>query len=148
MIEEAIKQGKPFKLESERLLVNLMFTSKWMSNQAKDFFSSFDITNKQYNILRILKGAGEPISTAVIRERMIDKMSDASRIVDRLEKKDLVKKVSCPQDHRKVDVSLTKQGFKMLDLIKPKLEKWQKNAVKLSTEEAWQLNNLLDKLRQ
>lgn len=147
-IEEAIKQKKPFKSETARVLVNLMFTSKWMDNKGKEFFATFDITNKQYNILRILKGADGPISTAEIRERMIDRMSDASRIVDRLEKKELVKKVSCPKDQRKVDVTLSDLGHQKLKKIKPKLEAWQEGSIQLTSKEASQLNKLLDKLRE
>ena len=147
-IEKAILQKQPFKNETERLMVNLMFTVNWLSTQQKQFFSEFGLTGKQYNILLILKGAEGPISTAVIRKRMIDKMSDASRIVDRLEKKAFIKKVVSTVDQRKVDVSLTEVGTKTLEKINPKLESFQRDVTCLSTKETILLNELLDKMRE
>ncbi len=77
-------------------------------------FEPFDITQQQFNILRILRGAGQPLSTLQIRQRMLDKMSDTSRIVDRLVKKGMVKKTICREDRRLVDILLTDKGKEII----------------------------------
>ena len=107
----------------------------------------YDITPQQFNILRILRGAGKPISTLQIRQRMLDKMSDTSRIVDRLIKKELVKKVVCEGDRRLVDVSISDNGLQLLDridLLQDEMDAVFKN---LTDDEVIMLNTLLDKIR-
>ena len=81
-LEEAIKQSKPFESDYQRAMVNLIFTTNCVSAEMKDFFKEYNVTTKQYNILRILSGAQKPVSIAFIRERLLDKLSDVSRIVD------------------------------------------------------------------
>jgi len=103
-IEKDIQQSK-FRNEYHKTVVNLIFTYNWITEKTKQFFDKGDITSQQYNILRILRGAGKPLSTLQIRQRMLDKMSDTSRIVDRLVKKELVQKVVCKTDRRLVDVA-------------------------------------------
>ena len=98
-------------------------------------------------MLRILKGAEKPISTAIIRDRLIDKMSDASRVVDRLEKKELVTKHTCPSDKRLVDIALTKEGELLLLEIAKKENQLGDVLKNLSEKEVITLSNLLDKLR-
>ena len=102
---------------------------------------------KQYNILRILKGAGKPISTQLIRERMIDRMSDISRIVDRMVDKEIVSKCTNGADKRLVDISLTEKGMSLLEEINVTQELHENILDKLSIEDAKQLNTLLDKIR-
>jgi DNA-binding MarR family transcriptional regulator len=87
-IDKEINQQK-FRNEYQKSEINLIYTYNWMNEQMKCIFDKFDITSQQFNILRILRGAGEPLSTLQIRQRMLDKMSDTSRIVDRLIKKEL-----------------------------------------------------------
>lgn len=147
-IEKVINQTKPFASEYEKLIVNMVYTNIWLLNSQKEFFTAFGLTGKQYNILRILRGAGEPISTSVIRARMLEKMSDTSRIVDRLEKKKLVTKTFCAQDNRKVDVALTKEATLLLKKIDKFMVKWQANFSNLTKKEANQLSDLLDKMRK
>lgn len=147
-IIQAIGQKKPFKNSHEKVIVNLVYTGAWLRNLHKKHFAEFDLTMQQFNILRILRGAAEPISTAVIRERMLDKMSDASRIVDRLEKKDFVIKTTCESDQRKVDVGLTEKAIKVLKAIDKKNDGWFKENIGLTKKEADQLSDLLDKLRK
>ena len=97
-------------------MINLLFTYGWAIEKIKNFLSQEDITHQQYNILRILRGSHpKPLSTLQIRERMLDKMSDTSRIVDRLVLKELVEKRICLKDKRLVDVTITEKG---LDLLK------------------------------
>lgn len=146
-IEQEIYQQQPFKSAYQKLMVNIMFSHNWLSGKQKTFFKDYDITLKQYNILRILRGAGQPISTLTIRERMLDKMSDASRIVDRLEKKKLVIKSICKIDNRKVDVSLTNISEKLLAEIDANINKLENEFNNLDHKEALQLSHLLDKMR-
>ncbi len=145
-IENDINQRK-FRNEFQKASINLIYTYNWANEQAKQFFEQHEITPQQFNILRILRGAGEPLSTLQIRQRMLDKMSDTSRIVDRLIIKALVKKVVCKSDRRLVDVTITEKGLKLLekmDLHQDELDGIFKN---LSEEEASTLNKLLDKVR-
>ena len=145
-IENDISQSK-FRNEYQKGVINLIFTYNWMNEKMKGLFDKEKITAQQFNILRILRGAGKPLSTLQIRQRMLDKMSDTSRIVDRLILKDLVKKNTCPSDKRLVDVSITDKGKKLLE----KLDKYENemDAVfgNLTITEAKTLNSLLDKIR-
>ena len=90
-IDTEIKQAT-FRNKQNKAMVNIMFTHAWMVDHIKNFVKSENITPQQYNILRILRGAGEPLSTLQLRERMLDKMSDTSRIVERMVSKGLVQK--------------------------------------------------------
>lgn len=107
----------------------------------------YDITSQQFNILRILRGAGTPLSTLQIRQRMLDKMSDTSRIVDRLVKKNLVKKNVCKSDKRLVDVIISDKGKKLLEEIDSKNTEMDQILQNLSDAEAKKLNLLLDRIR-
>lgn len=145
-IERDIQQPK-FRNEYHKTVVNLIFTYNWITEKTKQFFEKGDITSQQYNILRILRGAGKPLSTLQIRQRMLDKMSDTSRIVDRLVKKDLVQKVICKTDRRLVDVTITDTGLQLLEQLDSYNEQMDLMLGKLSEEEAKMLNQLLDKIR-
>ncbi len=146
-IEKDINQRK-FKSEYQKAIVNLIYTYNWVTEKLKKVFDKEDITMQQFNILRILRGSDKPLSTLQIRERMLDKMSDTSRIVDRLVLKGLVKKTVCESDKRLVDITITNKGKKMLeelDVFEPDFEKIISS---LSEEEAKVFNGLLDKIRQ
>jgi DNA-binding MarR family transcriptional regulator len=145
-IEKDIQQPK-FRNEYHKTVVNLIFTYNWITEKTKQFFEKGDITSQQYNILRILRGAGKPLSTLQIRQRMLDKMSDTSRIVDRLVKKELVQKVICKTDRRLVDVTITDTGMQLLDRLDSYNEQMDSMLGNLSEEEAKMLNQLLDKIR-
>jgi DNA-binding MarR family transcriptional regulator len=145
-LEEDINQ-RVFRTEYQKSILNLIFTFNWMNERVNRFFEPFDITQQQFNILRILRGAGQPLSTLQIRQRMLDKMSDTSRIVDRLVKKGMVKKTVCREDRRLVDVLLTDKGKKLLQTMDGLNEKMESIFKYLSVEEAKQLNFLLDKIR-
>ncbi len=147
-LEEAIQQKTPFRSPWQRLTVNLLYTNNWLLGIQRDMFKSFDITLQQFNVLRILRGAyPEPISTSDIRSRMLDKMSDVSRIVDRLVKKDLLSRRTCKSDKRLVDVLITDQGLELLSQMDKVQEEMDKVLGGLTPDEADQLNFLLDKLR-
>ena len=146
-IEKDIHQVK-FKNSKQKAMINLLYTYGWVMEQIKDFLSREDITHQQYNILRILRGSfPEPLSTLQIRERMLDKMSDTSRIVDRLVAKGLVKKVVCSKDKRLVDVTITEKGQKLLKSLDASANHMEESMRHLSEKEAEHLSTLLDKIR-
>jgi DNA-binding MarR family transcriptional regulator len=145
-LESDIQQSK-FRNEYQKLAINLIYTYNWMSEKTKKFFESEDITPQQYNILRILRGSGKPLSTLQIRQRMLDKMSDTSRIVDRLVKKEFVKKVICKSDRRLVDVSISDKGMELLNKLEQFNDEMDTVLSNISVEEATALNHLLDKIR-
>jgi DNA-binding MarR family transcriptional regulator len=146
-LEKDINQSK-FNSEHQKVMVNIIYTANWMQEQLKAFFDKEDITAQQFNILRILRGAGEPISTLQIRQRMLDKMSDTSRIVDRLVIKGLVKKTTCPTDKRLVDVSITLKGKKVLEKIDTSQNKMDGICINLTDTDTKTINSLLDKIRE
>jgi len=145
-IEKDISQAK-FRSEYQKATINLIYTFNWMSERLKAMLDQYDITPQQFNILRILRGAGKPISTLQIRQRMLDKMSDTSRIVDRLVKKELVQKVICKTDRRLVDVTISDTGLQLLDRLDSYNEEMDALLGSVNEEEAKMLNHLLDKIR-
>ncbi|MBK7558251.1 MAG: MarR family transcriptional regulator [Ferruginibacter sp.] len=145
-LEKDISQ-KTFRNDYQKGIINLIYTYNWMNEKMKSVFDKEGITGQQYNILRILRGAGKPISTLQIRERMLDKMSDTSRIVDRLVIKELAQKNTCKNDKRLVDVSITLKGKKLLEKIDRYENDMDAIFGNLSAAEAKTLNTLLDKIR-
>jgi MarR family transcriptional regulator, 2-MHQ and catechol-resistance regulon repressor len=146
-LESTIKQSK-FRNEYQKVNINLLVTYNWMIERMRTFFDSADLTMQQYNVLRILRGSHpQPLSTLQIRDRMIDKMSDVSRIVDRLIKKELVMKVTCQNDKRLVDVNVTEKGIALLKKLDRRMNNLEASLQNITMEEATQLNALLDKLR-
>lgn len=145
-IENEIKQNK-FINDYHKAIVNLVFTYNWTTERLKAILLREKITMQQFNILRILRGSGKALSTQVIRDRMLDKMSDTSRIVDRLLEKKLVTKKTSKIDKRLVDISITSKGLTVLSAIDRYEGEFEKIFGALSPKEARQLNNLLDKAR-
>jgi DNA-binding MarR family transcriptional regulator len=145
-IEKDIQQ-QSFRNDYQKAAVNILFSASWLNERIKQFFGSEDITSQQYNILRILRGAQTPMSTLQIRERMLDKMSDTSRIVERLLKKELVEKWVCATDKRLVDVVISKKGLALLEKLDNKNSELDAMLKALSPAEAKTLNSLLDKMR-
>ena len=146
-IEEEIKQKRSFNSLQEKALVNIMYTHSWIIERMRVFFKTYGITNKQYNILRILKGADEPLSTSQIRHRMLDKMSDTTRLIDRMITKGWVKKSVSEIDRRLVDIMITDEGLDLLDQIRGIEVKAEEIFSNLSEEEIQKLSHLLDKVR-
>ena len=146
-IDQDIRQAK-FRNEHQKASVNLLYTYGWMVERTKELFLSEDITPQQFNILRILRGSHpQPLSTLQIRERMLDKMSDTSRIVDRLITKGLVKKGTCKADRRLVDVMISDKGKKMLERLDQRQDELDNIIGNLTEKEAATLSELLDKIR-
>jgi DNA-binding MarR family transcriptional regulator len=147
-LEKEIQQKK-FRNEYQKAVVNLLYTVGWIKDRNRNIFDSEDITAQQFNILRILRGSHpQPLSTQAIRERMLEKMSDTSRIVDRLIVKGLVKKVTCKTDRRLVDIQITEKGKKLLERVDQREDEMDKVINGLNEKEAALLNSLLDKIRQ
>ena len=147
-LEEEIKQSK-FKDEFHKLGVNIIYSASWMSAKHLQVLKTFNLSTQQFNILRILKGRHpEPATVKLLTERMIDKMSNASRLVEKLKQKGLVERTSCPEDRRRVDIAITKKGAKVIEQASKILEGEIENTLSVLTKkEAKQLNDLLDKMR-
>ena len=147
-LAEEIKQTK-FKNKHEEAGINILYTNNWIEDKLRCTFSCEDLTPQQFNVLRILRGSHpEPLSTLQIRERMIDKMSDTSRIVDRLRKKELVCKNTCANDKRLVDVCISEKGLETLARMDKKIDDWDRILKNLTATEAETLSLLLDKIRE
>lgn len=146
-LEDAIKQTA-FKTEEERLVINLIYTSGWLSSEQNRFFKRFGISSQQYNVLRILRGQyPNPASVGLIQERMLDKMSNASRLIEKLKQKKLVKRSECSKDRRQVDVLITEDGLKLLEEVDQVNGEMHSICNTLNQAEKKKLNELLDKLR-
>ncbi|TVP52110.1 MAG: MarR family transcriptional regulator [Mongoliibacter sp.] len=147
-IEEAIQQ-KPFKDIYNKAVVNLLYTQSYVVSKQSSLFKPFGLSPEQYNVLRILKGQnGNPITVSSIQERMLNKMSNASRLVEKLKQKGLILREECPRDRRQVDVVITEEGTQVLKQLEEKIYKLNRELISLDEEEIELLNNLLDKLRE
>ena len=146
-LEDEIHQKK-FNIEAHKLTINLLYTSNWLNSKHAECFKNMDIPVQQYNVLRILRGQyPKPSSVKLVKERMLDKMSDASRIIDKLKLKKLVVRTECPEDRRSVDILITDKGLGLLKSLDD-MDKMPKELFKnLSSSEIKNLNTLLDKLR-
>jgi MarR family transcriptional regulator, 2-MHQ and catechol-resistance regulon repressor len=146
-LDQDILQTK-FRNEHQKATLNILYTCNWITERTKELFASEDITPQQFNILRILRGSHpRPLSTLQIRERMLDKMSDTSRIVDRLIMKGLAKKGVCKDDRRLVDVMITDKGRKLLERLDVRQDEMDNIIGNISRKEAALLSELLDKIR-
>lgn len=146
-LEDEIKQKK-FASELHKLTINLIYTSNWITQFVEKLFKEKGITGQQFNILRILRGQHpKPASVNLVRERMLDKMSDVSRLVERLRVKGLVSRKECESDRRMADVLITKKGLDLLADFDKMQKKMDDPLSNLSEKEAKIVNDLLDKLR-
>ena len=146
-IEDEIKQPH-FRDEHQKAYINLVYTAGWLQLRQAAAFKPFGLTLPQFNILRILRGQHPlPATVALLIDRMLDKTSNASRIVDRLEEKQLVTRTVCPANRRAVDIRITKAGLNLLTHIEESGVFDTNSINQLSEAETRQLNALLDKLR-
>lgn len=138
-----------FRNESQKAILNILFTGYFINDQMNDLFKKHDITRQQYNVLRILRGQYPGhASVNLIKERMMDKMSDASRIVERLRVKELVNRKSAENDKRAVEVTITQAGLQILAEMQGPVDDMEKLLDPLTPEETRQLNELLDRIRE
>jgi DNA-binding MarR family transcriptional regulator len=135
-----------YKNEHQKAIVSILWAYNWVIEKLRYIYEEEDLTLQQYNILRILLASPVPLSTLQIREQMLDKMSDTSRIVDRLVIKKLVKKVPCKADKRLVDITITNKAVKVIEKLAKKEENMQEILQALSTNEAKTLHKLLNKI--
>ncbi|MEO6150150.1 MAG: MarR family transcriptional regulator [Mucilaginibacter sp.] len=146
-IEEEIKSNK-FEDNYQKAVINVNYTYGWLSNFFRCHFEKNNLTTQQFNILRILRGQyPKPATINLLKERMIDKMSDASRIVDRLVQKGLVTRCTNSRDRRAVDIVISDEGLKILAIMDAEFKTREVLKNHLTEEEAGQLSDLLDKLR-
>ncbi len=135
-----------FPSEKVKAFINIKYTANWINSQENELFKPFGISPQQFNILRILKGAGKAIKVQEIKDRMIERAPNATRLMDKLCAKELIERIPCPDDRRVVHIAITDNGIKLLSKIEENLDGI--NLLKnLSKEEAIQLSNLLDKIR-
>lgn len=148
-LEQDIKQEKFINIY-HKLVLNIVYTAEWFNQETNAIFKAYGLTRSQFNILRILAGSNpKPLSPGEIKEVMIFKNSDITRLLDRLEKKELVDRILCPTNRRKIDVGITPKGLKLLAEINPKIKEKTTDYYqqKLTEEEAMQMNLWLDQLR-
>ena len=146
-IEEAIRQKK-FTNEYEKAVINILYTASWLDGMNIQWLKPFGISPEQYNVLRILRGSRpNPIRLADITERMIDKNSNATRLVEKLRQKGLLKRDICKSNRRQVDIQITQKGMDLLSELDEHPSDWYKSFKTIQKSEAQELNLLLDKLR-
>lgn len=146
-LEEAIKQ-KTFSDEKEKLAVNLTYTANWLNSQVKALLKKYKLTPQQYNVLRILRGQSpNPSSVLLIKDRMLDKESNVSRLIDKLVSSKLVTRKQCPNDRRQLDVTITEKGIEMLGDLDNRMRQLFNEILNVSESEASSLNSTLDKVR-
>ncbi len=128
-----------------KALINIKYTANWLSSNENEFFKPYGISPQQYSILRILRGAGEAIKVQVIKDRMIERAPNATRLMDKLCDKKLIERIRCNHDRRVVYINISKQGLELLATIDKSIKL---NFLENLTEtEAAQLSDLLDKIR-
>lgn len=146
-IEEAI--NTKFKSPQIKAIINLRFTSNYISANQNAFMSKFGLSMPQFNILRILRGAGEEITVNTVKERMIEKSPNTTRLMDKLIDKGFIARTRCNEDRRVVYVKISENGLDLLSEIDKDLEKndLMLTSINLTDQEANLLSDLLDKLR-
>ena len=147
-LEDEILQQKGFATEHERAVVNIFYTSGWLYNLNASRLKDHDITPEQFNVLRILRGAyPKPMMLSDISGRMLDKSSNATRLVEKLRQKGWVKREICPNNRRQVDIIITEAGLGTLTAIDNGCQEWMNSIKRLNEAELSELNRILDKLR-
>ena len=146
-IEEEIKQEK-FVSYQQKIVLNILVTANWIRLTQGRLFKQYGISPEQYNVLRILRGQrGAAIGVNGIQERMLDKNSNASRLVDKLVEKELADRKGCPSDRRQVEIFITTKGLELLGILDAPVNNFEKESSMMSPQEAEILNNLLNKFR-
>jgi DNA-binding MarR family transcriptional regulator len=147
-IEEEIKQTRPFNNEYQKLVINILFTSSWLGTMHAQSLKPYGITPAQYNVLRILRGKyPEAYSNQEITERMIDKSSNSTRIVDKLKLKGLIARTENISDRRLVDIKITEKGLDLLKEVESGSNNLKKHLRNITPEQAKLMNEWLDNLR-
>ncbi|MCK6641528.1 MAG: MarR family transcriptional regulator [Bacteroidia bacterium] len=147
-LEEEIKQ-KTFSSPYQKLILNVFVTSSWFGSESTRVLKPYKITLQQYNVLRILRGQqGKPASVGLIQERMLDKNSNASRLIDKLVLKKFVDRKPCPSDRRQMDIKITGKGLELLSILDTPMQMLDRElAERLSEEDALKVSDILDRVR-
>lgn len=147
-LEEELRMKK-FANAKHRAGLNVVFTGAWMSENFNRLLKPFGISEQQYNVLRILRGQkGKPANLFTIQERMIHRMSNATRLVEKLRLKGFVERQVCEENRRKIEVTITKNGLDLIDRVEPLVLKNNRDVFgKFTKKEAEMLADLLDKMR-
>ena len=147
LLEKEIEQTK-FQSEYHKAAVNILYTYSWLNGKNVKFLKEYGISPQQFNILRILRGRyPKPATVNLLIERMLDKMSNASRLVDKLKKKGMTERKICNDDRRACDIIITGKGLDLLNSIDKKTGSLDEMLKTITAEEAKELNRILDKLR-
>jgi DNA-binding MarR family transcriptional regulator len=147
-LEDDIQQEK-FQNEHQKASINILFTGNWLYTINAAWLKKFGITPEQFNVLRILRGSHpKTLMLAEITQRMLDKSSNCTRLVEKLRQKGFVNREICEDNRRQVDISITDKGLQLLKKIDADTPDWNNAIEKLSKTEAKELNRILDKLRE
>lgn len=144
-IDEIIKAN--FQNPQHKVIVNIRYTSNFLGNIQNNFMMKFDLTMPQFNILRILRGAKGMISVNTVKERMVEKSPNTTRLMDKLIEKGLIERVRCKEDRRVVYVEISQAGLDLLEKIDEEFNSRSLNSIAISDAEAEKLSELLDKVR-
>jgi DNA-binding MarR family transcriptional regulator len=147
-LEEELKMKK-FTSPHQKMVLNILFTNYWLGDKMGTFMKAHDLSEQQYNVLRILRGQkGRPVNLKDLQGRMMQKTSNVTRLVEKLRLKGLLKRVQCMQNRRKVEITITDKGLKLLEDMQPQMDEFNDHFSDVLTEkEANILSDLLDKLR-
>jgi len=147
-LEEEIKQTI-FQNEYHKLILNILFTGSWLESSISKIIKEYDLSHAQYNILRILGGQHPaPANVSNVQERMLDRLSDASRLIEKLRCKGMVERKECPVNRRQMDVTITDKGLSLLEQIDVKMKEYHKQFQSIMPTEAIEVNRILDKMRE
>lgn len=147
-IEDLLKTNKQLPA-SRRIILNLLVTANTIDEQIAELLKTYELTAPQFNILRILRGQnGKPANLSTLQERMVNRMSNTTRLVDKLIKKNLAERVICKENRRKVDITITKEALILLEKLDPEITELEEQITNsLSSQEVEFLNTILNKLR-
>ncbi|MCH4824137.1 MarR family transcriptional regulator [Gramella lutea] len=146
-IEELLKTKE--MPEAKKLVLNIIVTANYLSEKLAEILKPFEISSQQFNVLRILRGQkGKPANLSTIQERMVTKMSNTTRLVDKLVEKNLCERIVCPSNRRKVEIRITFKGLELLRKLDPLVEDHEQGiASKINEKEILLLNTQLNELR-
>lgn len=147
-LDDELKMQK-FRSSFQKASLNLMFTGEWLMARIDTLLKPFDISSQQYNVLRILRGQqGKPINLYAVQERMLNRMSNATRLVEKLRLKGLVTRELCAENRRKVEIAITDKGMQLLENLDPLMQQLEQDTFShLSPAEADKLSDTLDQIR-
>lgn len=146
-LEKEIQQPR-FQNQFQKLILNIVFTANWLDLRQIQLLKPYDVSPQQYNILRILRGQHPKAATvSLLTERMLDKSSNASRLVEKLRVKKLLEREECPEDRRAVNVKITDKGLELLKMLDPLIGEVEKSMHMITEADAKAFNDFLDKLR-